>query len=175
MSTKIEPTARLVEALFAHTDGNPFFMTEVIRLLSESGELTVETIGTPEAPKIPEGVRAVIGQRLNRLSQQCNDVLTTASIIGREFDFRLLNNLSSETSEDEMLRAVDEAVSFHLIEDVPGQIDRYRFSHALIQQTLSQELTTSRKVRLHVRIAEALEVWPESHWPGFALRQTDVL
>ncbi len=83
--------------------------------------------------------------------------MTTASVIGREFDFRLLNILSGGMSEDQLLQAVDEAVSFHLIEDVPGQMDRYQFSHALIQQTLAEEVTTSRKVRLHARIAEALE------------------
>jgi len=156
-SAGIEPTTVLVEALYTHTEGNPFFMTEVIRLLSESGELTAEHIGTPQGLRIPEGVREVIGQRLNRLTEHCNEVLTTASIIGREFDFRLLNILGGEMSEDQSLQAVDEAVSFNLIEDVPGQLDRYQFSHALIQQTLAEELTTSRRVRLHARIAEALE------------------
>jgi len=56
-----------------------------------------------------------------------------------------------------LLQAVDEAVSVHLIEDVPGQMDGYQFAHALIQQTLAGEVTTSRRVRLHARIAEALE------------------
>ena len=78
-------------------------------------------------------------------------------MVGREFDFRLLSGLIGEGAEDQVLQAVDEAVSFHLVEDVPGQMDRYQFSHALIQQTLSEEVTTSRRVRLHSRIAEALE------------------
>ena len=147
----------LNDTLFAHTEGNPFFMTEIIRLLSESGELTAEHIGTPEGIKIPAGVREVIGQRLNRLSERCNEVLTTASIIGREFDFRLLNILSGEISEEQLLQAVEEAVFFHLIEEVPGRMDRYQFVHALVQQTLTEEVTTSRNVRLHARIAEALE------------------
>ena len=156
-SAGIEPPAELVEALFAQTEGNPFFMSEVIRLLSESGNLTSGLIGTPDGVKIPEGVREVIGQRLNRLSEQCNEVLTTASIIGREFDFRLLNMLNGEISEDQLIQTVNEAVSFHLIEDVPGHMDRYQFVHALIRQTLAEELTTSPRVRLHARIAEALE------------------
>ena len=107
-------------------------MTEIIRLLSESGELTPDHIGTPEGIKIPDGVREVIGQRLNRLSEYCNEVLTTASIIGREFDFRLLNILNGEISEEQLLQAVEEAVSFHLIEAVPGRMDRYQFVHALV-------------------------------------------
>ena len=156
-TTGVQLAQALTETLYAHTEGNPFFMTEVIRLLSDSGELTASHFGTPEGLRIPEGVREVIGQRLNRLSERCNEVLTTASIIGREFDFRLLNILSVEISEDQLLQAVDEAVSFHLVEEVPVQMDRYQFSHSLIQQTLAEEVTTSRKVRLHARIAEALE------------------
>jgi predicted ATPase len=149
VSAGIEPTSGLVEALYSHTEGNPFFMTETIRLLSESGELSAVYAGTPDGIRIPEGVRDVIGQRLNRLSERCNEVLTTASIVGREFDFRLLSILSAEMSEDQLLQAEDEAVSIHLIEGVPGQVDRYQFRHALIQQTLAEEVTTSRSVRLH--------------------------
>ena len=156
-TTGVQLSQELTGTLYAHTEGNPFFMTEVIRLLSESGELTAEHIGTPVGLRIPEGVREVIGQRLNRLSEHCNEVLTTASIIGRGFDFRLLNILNGEMSEKQLLQAVDEAASFHLIEDVPGQMDHYQFSHALIQQTLAEEVTTSHRVRLHARIAEGLE------------------
>ena len=157
LTTGVQLPQNLNDTLFAHTEGNPFFMTEIIRLLSESGELTAEHIGTPEGIKIPAGVREVIGQRLNRLSERCNEVLTTASIIGREFDFRLLNILNGEIFEEQLLQSVEEAVSFHLIEEVPGRMDRYQFVHALVQQTLTEEVTTSRNVRLHARIAEALE------------------
>jgi ATP/maltotriose-dependent transcriptional regulator MalT len=156
-SSGIEPTPGLVESLFSHTEGNPFFTTEVIKLLSESGELLDGDIAATGGLRIPEGVREVIGQRLNRLSYRCNEVLITASVIGRQFEFRLLNMLSSGMTEDQLLQAVDEAVSVHLIEDVPGQMECYQFNHALIQQTLSEELTTGRRVRLHGRIGEALE------------------
>ena len=157
LTTGVQLPQNLNDTLFAHTEGNPFFMTEITRLLSESGELTAEHIGTPEGIKIPAGVREVIGQRLNRLSERCNEVLTTASIIGREFDFRLLNILNGEIFEEQLLQSVQEAVSFHLIEEVPGRMDRYQFVHALVQQTLTEEVTTSHNVRLHARIAEALE------------------
>ena len=156
-TTGVQLPQNLTDTLYVHTEGNPFFMTEIIRLLSESGELTPDHIGTPEGIKIPDGVREVIGQRLNRLSEYCNEVLTTASIIGREFDFRLLNILNGEISEEQLLQAVEEAVSFHLIEAVPGRMDRYQFVHALVQQTLTEEVTTSRNVRLHARTAEAME------------------
>ena len=146
-------TLEAEEVIRSRTNGNPFFVCEVTR------GFTPETItqGQEWASAIPEGVRDAIGRRLNRLSEQCNEVLTTASIIGREFDFRLLTILTGEISEDQLLQAVDEAVSAHLIEEVHGQRDRYQFSHALIQQTVADEVTTSRRVRLHARISEALE------------------
>jgi predicted ATPase len=160
-SAGIEPTTRLVETLYTQTEGNPFFMTEVIKLLSESGELTAEHIGTPEGLRIPEGVREVIGQRLNRLSEQCNEVLTTASIIGREFDFRLLASLSGGGTEDRALepleQALEEALAARVIEEPPEMMGRYQFTHALIQETLTQELSTTRRARLHARIGHALE------------------
>ncbi len=79
-TTGVQLSHELTGALYSHTEGNPFFMTEVIRLLSESGELSGDHIGAPQGLKLPEGVREVIGQRLNRLSELCNQVLTTASI-----------------------------------------------------------------------------------------------
>ena len=102
-------------------------------------------------------MRDAIGRRLNRLSEGCNQVLTTASVIGREFDFRLLSALSDGIRESRLLEAIDEGLEAHLIEELTGGLERYQFSHALIQETLSEELSTSRQVRLHARIAESLE------------------
>ncbi len=150
------PTAR-ADAIHDRTEGNPFFMAEVVRLLSEQGGLTEEEAGGPLGIQVPEGVRDAIGQRLNRLTKQCNQMLTTASVIGREFDFKLLRTLREDQTEGQLLNAVDEALKAHLIDELPDATDRYQFSHALIQETLAGELSTTRKVRLHARIAQALE------------------
>ena len=156
-AAEIDLSNRLLEGIYAHTEGNPFFIAEVIWLLAERGELTADSIGGPQGISIPEGVRQLIGQRLNRLSEQCVQTLTTASVVGREFSFRLLGHLTNDLNEDQLLRVIDEALEVHLIEELPGSGERYEFSHALIQQTLSDELSASRKVRLHARIGEALE------------------
>ena len=87
----VRPSQPLVENVFVHTEGNPYFMTEVVRLLSLQGELEGAETGGPRHLRIPEGVREVIGQRLNQLSKRCNLALTTASVIGREFSLELLN------------------------------------------------------------------------------------
>ena len=65
--------------------------------------------------------------------------------------------MSDGATESSLLEAVEEAVGAHVIEEVAGSTDRYQFSHALIQQTLAEEVTTSRRVRLHARIGEGLE------------------
>ena len=156
-SAGVQLSQEFTDTLYAHTEGNPFFITEVIRLLSDSGELSTGHAVTPEGLRMPEGVREVIGQRLNRLSEQCNDVLITASIIGREFDFRLLGYLSREGNEDEVLEALEEALAAGVIEEPPGTTGRYGFTHALIQETLVQELSTTRRARLHSRVGQGLE------------------
>ena len=143
--------------MYSHTEGNPFFMTEVIKLLSESGELTAERIDSSEGLRIPEGVREVIGQRLNRLSERCNEVLTTASVVGREFDFRLLSNLIEEGAGDTVLEAFEEAPAARIIEEATVKTGRYQFAHALIQETLVQELSTTRRARLHASVGQALD------------------
>ena len=153
----IQPSSGLVENIYTHTEGNPFFMAEVVRLLQERGELSDKYPGLSQGLRIPEGVREVIGQRLNRLSERCNQVLTVASVIGREFGFKLLGILSSEATDEQSLRALDEALKAHLIEELPGPGEWYQFTHALVQQTLAEELSASHRVRLHARIAEALE------------------
>jgi predicted ATPase len=152
----VQPPQRLVESIYAHTEGNPFFMKEMTRLVSERGDLTAE-IGGPEGIRVPEGVREVIGQRLNRLSEQCNQTLTVASVIGKQFEFQLLKKLNDELTEEQLLEVIDEAIDAHLIEAGSGGKELYQFSHTLVQQALSEELSTSRRVRLHARIGQTLE------------------
>ena len=101
--------------------------------------------GLSQGMRIPEGVREVIGQRLNRLSNQCNLMLVTASILGREFDFNLLKLVGGATDDERLLETVDEALEAHLIQEVSGYSDRHQFSHSLVQQTLAEELSTSRR------------------------------
>ena len=83
----VDPPLGLTEAVHTQTEGNPLFVTEVVRLLVQEGELTQES-GSRDSwtVRIPEGVREVIGRRLNRLSQRCNETLTIASVVGREFE-----------------------------------------------------------------------------------------
>ena len=154
----VDPPAGLTEAVHTQTEGNPLFVTEVVRLLVQEGELTQESGGRDSwTVRIPEGVREVIGRRLNRMSQRCNDTLTIASVIGREFELRQLTPLVEDASEERLLDVLEEALAARVIEELPQAVGRYQFTHALIQETLTEELTLTRRVRLHARIAETLE------------------
>ena len=148
----------LVDAVYTQTEGSPLFLTEVVRLLVQGGELSSrrDDGGGPRTVRIP-GVRTVIGRRLNRLSQRCNDVLTIASVIGREFGLPQLRLVIDDMSEDRLLDILDEALGARVVEELPWTVGCYQFSHALIQHTLAEELSTTRRVRLHARIGGALE------------------
>ena len=153
------PPAELVNVVHVQTEGNPLFVTEVVRLLAQEGELSPERLSGHEgwSIRIPEGVREVIGRRLERLSARCNETLAIASVIGREFGLDQLERLIADLSEDRLLEVLEEGLSARVIEELPRAAGRYQFTHALIQETLAEELSLTRRVRLHARIAEALE------------------
>ena len=159
LASGITPPRGMVEAVHRQTEGNPLFVTEVVRLLVQEGELTREGVRQRDSwsVRIPEGVREVIGRRLDRLSERCNETLTIASVVGREFTLEQLSPLIEDISADMLLEVLDEALSARVIEELPRAVGRYQFTHALIQETLAGELSTTRNVRLHARIAEALE------------------
>ena len=159
------PPPTLVDVLHARTEGNPLFLTELVRLLLQEGELTPERWHLQQGLrlKIPEGVREVIGRRLNRLSQHCVQMLTLASVIGREFSFEETAWLLDSVSEDGLLELLDEAAAARVIEELPQAVGRYQFSHVLIRETLYDELPATRRARLHRRIAEAMEELYRDH------------
>ncbi|MEK6276708.1 MAG: AAA family ATPase [Actinomycetota bacterium] len=146
-----EPSTQLVDAVNAQTEGNPFFLSEVVRLLATEGGL--EDGGAAQMT-IPEGVRDVVGRRLDRLSEEANRVLTVGAAIGRDFDLDVLAHVT-EIEAAELASLLAEAVSAQLLEEPsPG---RFRFSHALVRETLYEEMSGAKRPALHRRIAEAME------------------
>ena len=159
--------SRLAELIHLHTEGNSFFVTELVRLLYQEGTLhgNAREAENLLRERVPAGVREVIGRRLDRLSEVCSRVLTIGSVMGREFSLDQLLTLPASTF-DEMglsiestgiMDAVDEAIASALIEEVDHAAGEFRFGHAIIQQALAAELSTTVKIRLHARIAETLE------------------
>ena len=159
VATGISPPEGLINAVHTQTEGNPLFVTEVVRLLVQEGDLTADkSVGRNSwTVRIPEGVREVIGRRLNRLSERCNEALTIASVLGREFRFEQIKGLVEETSDERLLDILDEALASKVIEEMPQSVGQYQFTHALMQETLTEEISLTRRVRLHSRIAVVLE------------------
>lgn len=160
-SIGMNPPSELVKAIYEQTEGNALFVTEVVRLLVQEGVLDPDNLAKRRrwSISIPEGVRVVIGARLDNLSETCNQILTIAAVIGRDFDFDLLERLSSTLgiSTEDLHDALDEAQAAQLIHELPGASLRFRFTHSIIQQTLVDEHSTMGRMRTHNAIAEAIE------------------
>ncbi len=141
-----------IAALHHQTDGNPLFAIELLKvLIDESRDTGVE----PIAVRIPDGVREAIGRRLNRLSERGNEVLLTASVIGRVFGAA---EVSAALGDDfaKVLEHLEAATQTGIIERCTDGQGEYRFTHALIRETLYDEIPRLDRLRLHGRVADAL-------------------
>ena len=144
----------LAKTLHDQTEGNPLFLREIVRFLEQRGALTGDGVSTA-AVRIPEGVTEVIGRRLNLLSAGCNEVLSLASVIGRDFAWDVLLRAGAPLSDDMLLEALDEAAAAHIIEETAPE--RYRFTHNLIRVTLYDELRIARRRQFHRAVGNAIE------------------
>lgn len=147
-----------VEVLFRETEGNPFFIEEVIKSLIEQGEIYREDGGWGRKQvhelAVPQSVKEAIGRRLNRLSANAVEVLRTAAALGKIFRFGELAAVAA-TPEDQLLDALDEASAAQLLR--PNSDDTFAFTHDKIREVLYEEVNPIRRRRLHQRIGEKLE------------------
>jgi class 3 adenylate cyclase/tetratricopeptide (TPR) repeat protein len=152
----------LAHEIARETDGNPFFVAELLRHLVESDSLVRQPDGRWQLAGgladlgLPESVREVIGRRVHRLGDPAQRVLRVASVIGREFDLELLGRVT-ESEEDDLLDLLEEALAASVITESAGELGRFSFAHALINHTLYEALGQTRRARLHGRVAAALE------------------
>ncbi len=152
----------LVETVHERTEGNPFFVEEVMRHLIESGVLyerggrwvsarTLDEIG------VPEGVKEVLATRLGRLSDECRVALSHAAVLGRDFSFEVLRAMA-DSDDDALIAALEEAVGAQLaVEAGDRSRPAYAFTHALVREALYGGLSGPRRQRLHARAALAIE------------------
>ena len=161
----------LAHAVHGETDGNPFFVTELLRHLAESGEVTASIDGRYGLASgladldLPRSIREVVGHRVARLGETATRVLSLAAVVGQAFDLEVLGAVA-EVDDEQLLDVLDAAVAAALITEDSTVAGRYRFAHTLIQHTLYQDTSMARRQRAHLRVAQALEATPTERLAG---------
>ncbi len=136
-SLGVDTTRDRLATIAAKSEGNPLFAAEYARLIAGDGG----------SRSIPDGVSAVIEERLTRLPQATLEVLRSASVIGREFALQLV---AAANATPKML---DPAIAAGLISVMGGQ---YRFTHILIREALVESLGAEERLALHLAYGQAL-------------------
>jgi hypothetical protein len=147
-------TDAVAAAIHARAEGNPFYATELARLLVD--DVALDDAAAVTATSVPAGVRDVVRQRLARLPDDAVSLLQVGAIIGRDIDLRLLE-VAAGRSLDECLDGLEPALVQRLLVMVPERPTLLRFSHALVREVLADSISSLRRARIHLRVAEAIE------------------
>ncbi|GAA4258518.1 BTAD domain-containing putative transcriptional regulator [Dactylosporangium darangshiense] len=144
-------------ALLERTGGNPFYLKELLRLLDSEHPDGWGSAQAVAGSEVPESVRDVIMRRLSRLPERTGALLQTAAVIGRDVDLHLLQAATEEQVE-QVMADLEPAVAAGVLLEVPQGWD-YRFSHALVRDTVYSGLSRLQRARLHRKVGEALEAF----------------
>jgi DNA-binding SARP family transcriptional activator len=151
---------QLARTLEAGTNGNPFFITELVRGLAETGALVTEdgrlrlTDGVDLTADLPVSISETLARRLRRMPDDVRRCLGVAAVVGEEFELALVSEVADA---DTAIDAVRAAVQGAVLIEIPGRPTRFRFAHALMQRYLYRELGTARQAQLHRQIALKME------------------
>ena len=137
------------------TDGNPFFVIELLRHTTANHEHrpSGDSVHTP----IPHGVKGVVRQRVQRLPEPTIRTVTFAAALGQAFDLAVLA-ASLDVDGATLLDHLEPALSAGLVVDNAGGTSRYRFAHGLVNETIYQDMGPAQRARTHHLIAQALDV-----------------
>ncbi|WP_198348224.1 AfsR/SARP family transcriptional regulator [Plantactinospora sp. KBS50] len=159
-----EISARTAEGLWARTEGNPFFLRELIKLLTSE-----QRLDQPHTAPVPVPVREVVLRRVARLPQTAAEVLSVAAVAGRHFDIEVVAEAASVEIEP-ALEGLDTAVTAGLIVEDQQRLGWFRFTHALTAEALYEATGRLRRARLHRRIGAAAA----RAWAGNADRAAEI-
>ncbi|MEO8275163.1 MAG: protein kinase [Thermoanaerobaculia bacterium] len=171
------PPPELVAFALRRTEGNPLFLLNVLNHLLQSGAVTrdgdqvilARSLDSMERI-VPEGIVALIRQKVDRLDDSDQRLLSAASVEGLEFTAAVAARLSGrdEMEIEERLRALQ--ATHHLVEPIDEvelagghSIQRYRFVHSLYQHAFYDALAPKRRAAAHLAAAEALMAFHASH------------
>ena len=149
----LQPLKRFI---LEKTEGNPFFMEEIVQTLHEQG---IFGVGAPlQGLQLPATVQGVLAARIDRLPAEEKALLQTLSVIGKEFSLGLLKKVA-DLPEDELHRHLSHLREAEFIYEQPAFPDpEYVFKHALTQEVAYSSLLVERRKVLHEQTARAIEV-----------------
>jgi DNA-binding CsgD family transcriptional regulator len=159
---KLDPAdqTRLVRHIQRYTDGNAFFVNEVLLTMEQDLQLAHRDgawhLTDLSEVHIPTLVHQVLDGRLEFLSEQDRSLLQVAAVIGIEVPLALLKEVSGAT-DDQIIQTMDHAIHVHLLERVPAHA-AVRFRHSLVREALADSMLSLRYQALHKRVAETLLV-----------------
>jgi DNA-binding CsgD family transcriptional regulator/tetratricopeptide (TPR) repeat protein len=148
-----------IKVIYRQTDGNPLFAIELIKdLIDESAGAAISAMPA----RIPAGVRETIARRLSRLSDRCNELLCVAAVHGRHFAAR---EIAAAVNEDvqSVLTILEPALQAGIAQTNADASGSYQFTHALIRETIYEDLPTVERLRLHARAGDALAAVHSGH------------
>ncbi len=156
-------TERLTVWLTRRSDGNPFFLNELVRTLEEQQALVPHENGGWQISdltqiRVPTLVRQVIDGRLNRLTKCARELLQIGAVLGQSVPVDLWQ-LITEADNETLVHALEQGRTAHLLEETASGT-AWQFRHALIRETLYEDLISLRRRDWHGRIAEALAAKP---------------
>jgi hypothetical protein len=148
---------RVVVSVHRATEGNPFFVQEMARMFALGKD--VHRPDFSMGFRVPTSIQEIVRKPLDALSDTARGVVEAASVVGLEFDPEVLARIL-ETEQDLILESLDEAIEGGIVEDARGR-GLYRFAHILIREALYERLPTTKRRRLHARVARVLENSPD--------------
>jgi DNA-binding CsgD family transcriptional regulator len=151
-----EPSPSFVDAVSRRSEGNPFFVEELLKGLADRDQLQADPHRDAAEIHLPPTLREMVLARLEPLGEQALSVLSTAAVIGRRFDFEVLQRVSG-LAEEELLGIIERLVEQHVLVEERGSGEWFGFRHALTQEVLYRNLVVRRRRLLHRQVAAVLE------------------
>lgn len=162
-----EPDAAFAAAIWKRSEGNPFFVEELVSAATEGETLepTAQAATMMDRAKLPENVSEAIMARIRALGPRAIEVLSAAAVIGRTFEFDDLRSVVG-SSEEELTDVIELVMAHQILREEKGtEGERLSFAHALMQETMYQSIISRRRRILHRQTAAALAASTSRHTP----------
>jgi DNA-binding SARP family transcriptional activator/class 3 adenylate cyclase len=151
--TGLEAPRGFVRRVAERSEGNPFFIEELLH------EVGAQSDWDAAASGVPDSVRDLLTRRLRGLGDDCRQALSVAAVAGREFELDVLERVLQHP-RDRLIDLIEEAIDADVLVEPAQSVGRLSFSHALFRETIYEQLSATRKATIHGRIAAAIEQTP---------------